>query len=134
MKREVEGTERVVSALGRWAPNDLAYVERLFFSLDQEGTASVEMVALFQRRDIDSWPDAKRGMHRVEMLFERVNGLQLKQFGGGCVQIMGFDICCIADRGWEDAFFEVLDYEDGRLGFTCSGARVVSVEVEPVYL
>jgi hypothetical protein len=134
MKREVEGVEEVVSALGRWSPSDLAYIERLAFWLDAEGSAFVEIVALFQRKDIDSWPDAHSPMRRVVMLFEGVAGLQLTGFGGRCVQIMGFDIYSIAVRGWEDALFEAVDYEDGRLGFTCTNVRVIRVDDELVYV
>lgn len=128
MTRDIEGIEKAVSAMGRWAPSDLACIERLDFRANGENGSTLSIVGLFQRRSTDAWPSFDRAMYRVHLLFEGVNGLRLKDFGSGYVQIMGFDIHSIADRGWENVFFEVEDYEDGRIGFTCAQIHVVEVE------
>lgn len=134
MEREIEGTEIATSMMGRWAPSDLAYIERLEFRADAGEIASVTMVGLFQRRDTNTWPSIDGAMRRVRLFFEEVHNPHLKGFGSGHVQIMGFDIRPIADRGWENAFFEIEDYEEGRLGFTCARIRVIEIEEEEVYL
>lgn len=133
MANEVQGTEKVRLALGRWAPSDLAYVERLEFHGDSDGSG-LTIVGLFQRRDSAPWPDMNGAMRRVTLRFEGVNALHIKGFGGGYTQVMGFDIRSISERGWEDADFEVEDYEDGRIGFTCSLVEVVAVEEEDLVL
>ena len=67
-------------------------------------------------------------MHRVTLLFDGVQGLKLKAFGSSRVQIMGFDIRWVGGQGWDGINFEVEDYEDGRIHFFCSGARILDVE------
>jgi hypothetical protein len=134
MRREVEGTEKAVSAMGSWTPSDLAYIERLDFRVGAEASASAAIVGLFQRRGASGWPDANGPMHRATLLFEGVRGLRLTGFGGGAVQITGFDIHSIADRGWEDVYFEIEDYETDRLGFTCGRVVVLEVDAQAVYL
>jgi len=37
------------------------------------------------------------------------------------------DIEDITDRGWENARYKVLDYEEGTLSFYCSSVEVISV-------
>jgi len=93
MKREVGGTEKVVAALGRWAANDLAYIERL----DLHASADcLTIVGLFLRRDDGPWPDLARVTHRVELRFQGVRGLRLRDFSSGLAPMMGFAI----DESW----------------------------------
>ena len=131
MTSEIPGTEKVIRTMGRWAPGDLAYIERVDFNT--EG-GQLTIVGLWQPRTAQGWPDIDAGMRRVTLRFDGVRGLHLKGFGTGCVQIMGFDIRAISDRGWENVSFEVEDYEEGRIGFICSHAKVLEVEDSDTYL
>lgn len=133
MKSDIQGTEKVKSALGNWAASDLAYIERLEFHADGDGS-EITIVGLFQRRDSGPWPNVDGPMRRVTLRFGGVESLHLKGFGGGHTQVMGFDIRSAAARGWEDALFEVEDYEDGRIGFMCSWAEVAEVEDADTFL
>lgn len=133
MKSYVQGIEKVKSALGNWTASDLAYIERLEFHADGDGS-EVTIVGFFQRRESGPWPNVDGPMRRVTLRFGGVKSLQLKGFGGGHTQIMGFDIRSVADRGWEDTVFEVEDYEDGRIGFLCSWAEVAEVEDADTFL
>lgn len=121
--------------LEHWNPTDLAYVERLDFTTQDAGTASVVIVALFQaRRAASHWPNVDRPLRRLTIQFSGVNGLCLNNFGGGCVQIMGFDIQQVSNRGFEGTQFEINDYEDGRIKFTCASIHVLNKENEDIFL
>lgn len=113
--------------IGRWDPNDLAYVERIELQNRQDNTTTLVMDALFQRRG-SNWPDLEKKIFRVTITFGDVSNLQLKDFGGGLVQIMGFDIHFIGDRGWEGMNYEIEDYEDDRIAFHCCDIKVQSIK------
>ncbi len=124
---EVIGVDAVEAMLGRWSPSDLAYVEGLRLYL-KESTSALEISALFQRRVREKgWPSPDGMVYPVSLAFSGVRNLSLEDFGGGRVQIMGFDISSVADRGWENVNFEVSDYEDGKLFFYCVSVRVLKV-------
>ena len=113
--------------MGRWAPNELAFIERLEFGRGSESEATVKLVGLFQRRDVGGWPAIDKPMHRVTLLFDGVQRLELEGFGSLPVQVMGFDIRSVADRGWEGVNFEIEDYEDGRIHFLCGRVQILEV-------
>ncbi len=116
--------------MGRWAPNELAFIERLEFGpgLNSDESASLLIVGLFQGRDVVGWPAIDEPMYRVTLLFDGVQGLALKEFGSAHVQIMGFDVRSISDRGWDGINFEVEDYEDGRIRLSCGRVQILEVE------
>jgi len=124
----IKGTEIAVDNMGRWSANDLAYVLRLDFHADDLLSSSVLLVALFQPRGTDGWPDPHHPMWEVAMRFSGVSGLRFTSFGGGPVQIMGFEIASVADRGWEGIRFEISDYEDSRLAFMCADVEILNVK------
>jgi hypothetical protein len=128
MVRTVQGLQKVEAAIGSWSPNDLAYVERLDYRSQLGEAATLDMTALFQKRGTCGWPDLDRKLFRVWMRFDGVQGLTLKGFSGGAMQVAGFDIHSMGDRGWETGNFEVEDYENGVIGFICSAVEVLRVE------
>lgn len=133
MNGDVQGIEKVESALGRWVASDLAYIERLEIHADGDGS-ELTIVGLFQRRDSGPWPNVDGPMRRITLRFGGVKSLHLKGFGGGHTQVMGFDIRSVADRRREGTVFEVEDYENGRIGFMCSWAEVAEVEDAETFL
>jgi hypothetical protein len=123
----IKGTELAEQWIGKWSPRDLAIIERVELSSDPElSCSSLILVALFQRRT-NSWPNFEEKMFRVTICFDAVGSLRLKDFGGGPVQIMGFDIHFVGDRRMEGVNYEVEDYEDDRIHFVCRGVSVLSV-------
>lgn len=128
MDRIIKGIQQVELAIGRWDPNDLAFIERIELKNHQDNTTTIAIDGLFQRRG-KSWPDFEKEIYRVTMVFENVSNLKLNDFGGGLVQIMGFDIHFIGDRGWEGINYEVEDYEDDRISFNCSDVLVQSIRL-----
>ena len=133
MDGHVQGTEKVESALGRWAASDLAFIESLQLRPNGDGS-EVTIVGLFQRRDSSPWPNVDGPLRRITLRFGNVKSLHLKEFGGGHTQVTGFDIRSVAGMGWEDTVFEVEDYENGRIGFMCSWAEVAEVEDADTFL
>ncbi|MEZ4372666.1 MAG: hypothetical protein R3B07_17720 [Polyangiaceae bacterium] len=133
MQPEVIGVDAVIRVLGKWSARDLAYVEQFGFEGTEDG-GCVRIVALFQPRSEDHWPDPAKPMRRVVLRFTDIDQLRLSDFGGNWVQVMGFDIVPVADRGWESARFAVEDYEDQRISFYCRTAAVESVEEADTYI
>jgi len=132
MEESIQGAHLVAKLIGRWNPCDLAYVENFEYDALK---ARLTIRTLFQSRDgRSSWPDPDGPLHRVVLCFDGVSGLRLRDLGSGLVQIVGFEIVSLADRGWESLRFEVEDYEDGRIGFQCSDITVTEVVGEAVYL
>ena len=130
LAREIEGTSKAQAIMGRWAPNELAFIQRLDLGpgLSSDASAALRIVALFQRHGVAGWPSVDEPMYRVTLLFDGVQGLVLKDFGSADVQIMGFDIRSLADRGWEGLSFEIEDYEDDRIRFYCDRVQILEVE------
>lgn len=124
--QNIEGIEKVEQALGRWSPGDLAIIEGL--ELKNESDSTLIVKALFQPRS-NRWPNFDKEMFRISIQFDAVIGLHMKDFGGGAVQIMGFDIHFVGDRGLEGINYEIEDYENGRIQFSCRDIMILSVEL-----
>jgi hypothetical protein len=58
--------------------------------------------------------------------FEDVRHLEIPGWSGS-IQITGFDIIDIRDRGWENLKWEVKDYENAKIQFYAASAEIVSV-------
>lgn len=126
----ISGVERVIRAIGRWNPSDLAFIEQLEYTAQtSDEDSTLVCTAIFQRSDASdgSGPNDVSPRFRLRILFVGVRGLHIKDFGGPPTQIMGFDIVDISDRGWEGVTFSIEDYEDGLIGFYCKNIRIASV-------
>jgi hypothetical protein len=123
--------DRVARLVGRWHPSDLAFVSSLHYEGDG-ASGGCELVIEFVacRRDMatSGWPADQGPRYKVKIRFLGVRDLNLKEFGGGVTQIMGFDITEIADRGWERINYLVEDYEDGRISFQCESVEILEAE------
>ncbi|WP_298922622.1 hypothetical protein [uncultured Roseobacter sp.] len=125
---EITGTEHVKRAMGEWHASNLVAVSELHLKPNMaSGGTDLVLVAHFQKRTSDGWPNFHGKMHAFRLKFGLVGDLNIKGFGGGTNQIMGFDIIDASDRGLERINFFVEDYEDGKLGFSCQ-----TIEVEPM--
>ena len=132
----IEGRDKIVGALGRWSPGDLAYLIGMRYEVQTEADRSethawVFLDSLWQRRDIvGGWPSGSATAFRVELELQKVSRLDLRAEGGP-IQIMGFDIEDIEDisvRGWVGIRFAIEDLEDRKLSALCSGIRVLSTD------
>ena len=127
MSRKIEGIDKAEQVIGRWEPSDLCLIESIKLLSEPDCCDSnLEVIALFQKR-ADSWPNFDKEMFRVVISFTDVSNLSLKEFGSGGVQIMGFDIRYIGDRGLEGINYEIDDYEDNRICFNCRSINIHSV-------
>ena len=123
----IKGIEQAGEVIGEWSPSDLATIESVELRPDSDRCgSSLAIGALFQPRR-NSWPNFEKKMFRVTLFFDGVKDLRLKDFGGGPVQIMGFDIRFVGDRGMEGISYEVEDYEDGRIHFVCRAISILSI-------
>lgn len=128
----IKNVATVETMLGRWYPGDLAHIEQLcLFSREENSEPTVEMIALFFRRDQvhHGWPNPTAAACRVVLQFSGVSNISLNRITNWPVQIMGFDIVDITDRGWDNLQFEILDYEDNRIGFYCNSVDILSGEM-----
>lgn len=127
---EIKGSDLVVSAVGRWHPSDLAYIESLQYTAGTEkGQAELILDGVFQCRESvrGGWPSEVEPKFKVTLRFIGVKKLQLKDFGGFPTQIMGFEIVDISKNGWEDIRFSVGDYENDRIRFFCKQLEIINV-------
>ena len=75
---KIEGVAEISEILGRWYPEDLAYIESVNLKLSKCGYHSdVEIIALFQLRG-NHWPRSQEKFYRVNMFFGEVQGVELK--------------------------------------------------------
>jgi len=128
----IQGIEKVQQTIGSWNPSDLAVITRLeLVSSEKLSNTKMRINALFQPRT-DAWPNFEEEVFEVVIDFDGVGNLTLKEFGGGFVQIMGFDINFVGDRGMEGINFRIEDYEDDRIRFDCSGITIQSATRVPL--
>ena len=126
----VEGTDLVLSVVGRWNPGDLAYIERLEYAAESHGQeAELILVGIIQRRDLErhGWPSENGPKFRMKMSFLGVQQLHIREFGGPPTQIAGFDITDVSNRSWENIRFSIEDYEHDRIRFFCKEFKIISV-------
>ena len=127
---EVANTSVVVKAAGRWNPSDLSFIHNLEYQCaDANRFASIRILGVLQRRDLckNGWPSDACPRFEIQMLFERIEALELQGFGDTPKQISGFDIVDISDHGLENISFRIEDYEDGALQFYCKTVSIVGI-------
>ncbi|MCE2570710.1 hypothetical protein [Motilimonas eburnea] len=125
---EIKGLDKIEAITNQaWTPGDLAIVEAMNLTTNPSNfRADLAMQALCQPRG-KVWPDYNSKMVRCLILFSGVGSLNLYQFSGD-TQIMGFDIDYRGDDGLENINFEIFDYEDDRISFTCDEIEILSAE------
>jgi hypothetical protein len=104
-----EGVEKIIHKLGRWKPNDLAFILSLAWDEQLEDRSVLVLIAAFQKHDLASrqWPCSDEPWFRVELRFTGVTNLHLNGVGPGRLQVTGFDIADISESAWEGVRFRV---------------------------
>ncbi|MCX5663049.1 MAG: hypothetical protein NTW19_25480 [Planctomycetota bacterium] len=124
-------TERVAARLGRWHPGDLAFIDAMHFTReeDDDGTerTSLRIEARFQRIDASMkvWPDRKGPFVTVVILFRGVKTLTM-DLQGLPLQVEDFGIDDISSSQWEGLRFRVGD-DSPRFRFHCHSIEIVDV-------
>ena len=129
--KEIKNNDLVESCLGRWNPNDIAFITQISFVVKEDMSSStVTMVCLANRIDLSyaGWPDRNGAWCKIELLFTGVYRLTIKDFGPSYSQISGFDIINIKERNWEGVQYIIEDYENGRIYFECDDIVIISAE------
>lgn len=66
--------------------------------------------------------------YTVTIQFKKLGSLQLSS-GGTVIQLSGFEILDISDRGWDSIMYLVRDFEsDDEFKFYCNDIEVISIE------
>jgi hypothetical protein len=128
--KKIQNEELIYRQDAQWVPGDLAFVETLSLEYIKERfpLLDVRIDFLNQRRDQGGWPDTAKPFSKIVLLFKNVSAINLKFGRGYFQQIAGFQIKEVSERGLENISFEVSDYENEVIEFTCSDIEVVSVE------
>ena len=120
--------EKIMSCLNRWDPSDLSCIELLEIQYNSTThQTDIKISSLFQERDlVQSWPNNMQS-YDVVMLFFAICDLKIAPQHKFPMQIMGFTIDDISERGLENINFIVQDYEDNQLSFFCNQIEILSV-------
>lgn len=125
MNPPIENIDALIEVAGHWKPNEFAVIEQLHCQLGENGEG-MELIINFsaKRRHFNiAWPSSPMD-YQVTLRFSGAYDLSLDKL---CfpAQIMGFDIIDISDKHWENARFEIEDYEDGKISFFCKEIAVL---------
>lgn len=120
MATKIRGIDLLATSTAKLSLSEFSTVDRLLFSAVR-GSAryDLELVLL---------TDGLSSNFRACIRFERVSGLELKEFGGSIAQVRGLEIHDISDAGWEQKNWEVRDFENSRVSFTCEHVEICSVD------
>lgn len=109
----VSGTELVIGQVGRWQPQDVAFIRRVSFENWDGVTFDVAMLLLLQPRPAVSagWPDPDGKFWDIDIAFKHVRNLSFTICGPWDIQTPGFALDDIRDRQWEGVKLLVYDFE-----------------------
>jgi hypothetical protein len=116
--KDVPGIAEARAQIGAFTLSDFATVIALAFC-ERANSPNHE-------KDIDLLLQSDRHNYRLLLRFSGVRGLRLSGFGN-LTRITGLDIMDISDRQWEGMRWEISDFENGFVHFSCREARVVGV-------
>lgn len=127
--KKMKRIEKVTSVYKNWKPSDVAFIKAIEWSINK-------LVIIFycQLRDsVSGWPDLSKDFIEISITFKNVSSLKLDFNGAGLHQISGFDILDISDNGLEKINFQIEDYEDDSINFSCEEIEINEVS-NPVKL
>lgn len=113
----IKGLDKVESIIGKWNSHDLAIINRIVYDSEK---AELLLYGSSQARS-KSWPNFGESFDSIKLSFYGVSNLHLKQFGESGCQIMGFAVTAPIVEG---GYYEVEDYEDGRIEFICDSVEI----------
>ena len=65
---------------------------------------------------------------QIRLKFVSVTNLRIKNFQGRGFTMQGFDIICIKDRQWDGVAYEIVDFEDGCIGFFAADVYLTALD------
>lgn len=125
----IQHYERIAAVIDGWHPSDLAFIKSIHITPQEDLRRADLLIHFFSQsrdRKKGGWPDSTFPFFEIGLMFHEVSDLKL-EFGGGILQVTGFDIEDIRERGWEGINFSIEDYENGRISFYCREIAVMSV-------
>lgn len=119
----IQGTDKIYSAYPNWTPNSIAYIR----SLKWENNKLVILACCQVIKEVTGWPDHTKPFFEVEFYFDNVLNLKLSFTGINKQQVTGFDIIDLSQNGLENINFQIEDYENAVIGFTCKTIEIIEV-------
>jgi hypothetical protein len=118
--KKIEEIEKIMNTYNAWKPSDIAFIKAFEWSINK-----LVIVSYCQLRDsANRWPDMSKDFFEISITFKNVSNLKLDFNGVGLHQISGFDILDISDNGWEKINFQIEDYEDDSINFSCEEIEI----------
>jgi len=112
---KITGIEKVTNTYINWKPSDVAFIKYVEWS--------GEKLALFVYSQLRNrgfgWPDLAKDFFEISMHFYNVSNFKLEFLDSNLAQVSGFDIVDISTNGREKKNFQIEDYENGIISFTC---------------
>jgi hypothetical protein len=125
----VSNVQLIVQQVGRWAPSDIAFIQRVEFENCEAASFDLVLHVLIQPRPLTSagWPDLNATFWKAEIAFKDVRDLVHTQTGPWDIQSPGFEIEDIRQRQWDGQSLLVHDYEGLTQDGIKFGARAAEV-------
>jgi hypothetical protein len=121
--KKVKDIEKITTVFNAWQPSDIAFIKSFEWSVHN-------LVINFYcqlREGVNGWPDVSKEFFEVSLTFGNVSGLKLAFDSSGLQQVSGFDILDISNNGLENINFQIEDYENGVISFSCEDIEVNKV-------
>ncbi len=113
--KEITNIEVITSIYKTWKPSNLAFIKAIDWSVDNLKVIFYSQI----RSTVIKWPDTSKEFIEISIRFENVQNLKLDFKGRGIQQLLGFDILDISGNSWEKINFQIEDYENGSIDFSC---------------
>ncbi|MBP1996958.1 hypothetical protein [Paenibacillus eucommiae] len=105
------------------------------FIIDFKYSIEIDTISLFDEHNYSILdisfiliPKDKLKKFKVTIRFKKLGSLQLSA-GGTAIQLSGFEILDISDRGWDSVKYLVRDYEyEEGLKFYCNDIEIIAIE------
>lgn len=130
----VSNVELISQEVGRWAPSDIAFIQRVEFYNSEASSFDLNLHVLIQPRPPKSagWPDPNASFWNAEIVFRGVRDLVFTRCGPWDIQTPGFEIEDIRNRQWDGQAILVYDYEglsEEGIRFGARAAEVLSCKL-----
>lgn len=119
--KKIQKIETIIDVQSDWKPSDIAFIKYLEWS---KGNVKMEVYSQL-RQKVFSWPNFAHNFYEVSINFFNVSNFKLEFNHTGLQQISGFDIIDISDRKLENLNFQIEDYEDNLIGFSCQEIEIL---------
>ncbi|HVI46522.1 MAG TPA: hypothetical protein VM802_16720 [Chitinophaga sp.] len=115
--------ELITNVYPNWKPSDIAFIKTVEWS-----TSNIMMIVYCQLRgDGGGWPDMSNDFFEVILMFSNVSHFRLDFTAKGVQQISGCDILDVSGNGLENINYQIEDYENDIINFSCEEIEVIEV-------